>query len=138
MSPSTTPTSPPPTHRPPSTSVDPAAPSGGSGASYRSQLSHGDDTVDPATWAGSVPQAQGIAPRVRVGRSRWFNLLWLLPIGFVLLIVAVAAAKGLRERSARSNGSSRRYPGTVATAPAQAPRACRSGSGCSTSSTCSC
>ncbi len=30
-----------------------------------------------------MPQVSGIAPRVRVGRSRWFNLLWLLPIGFV-------------------------------------------------------
>ena len=65
-------------------------------ASYRTQLSSGEDFVDPSTWAGSVPVAYGIAPRVRVGRSRWFNLLWLLPIGFVLLIVAVAAAKGLR------------------------------------------
>ena len=65
-------------------------------ASFRSQLTVGEDIVDPATWAGAVPQAQGITPRVRVGRHRWFNLLWLLPIGFVLLIVAVAAAKGLR------------------------------------------
>ncbi len=64
--------------------------------SYRSQLTMGEDVVDPTTWAGSVPKARGIAPRVRVGRSRWFNLLWLLPIAFVLLIAAVAAAKGLR------------------------------------------
>src|SRR6478752_6479651 len=64
--------------------------------SFRSQLTTGENIVDPTTWAGSVPQAQGIAPRVRIGRSRWFNLLWLLPIGFVALIVAVAAAKGLR------------------------------------------
>jgi hypothetical protein len=64
--------------------------------SFRSQLTAGEDVVDPITWAGSVPQAQGIAPRVRVGRSRWFNLLWLLPIGFVVLIIAVAAAQGLR------------------------------------------
>ncbi len=64
--------------------------------SFRSQLTIGEDVVDPITWAGSVPQANGIAPRVRVGQSRWFNLLWLLPIGFVVLIVAVAAAKGLR------------------------------------------
>ncbi|MGH3970589.1 MAG: molybdopterin-dependent oxidoreductase, partial [Mycobacterium sp.] len=28
--------------------------------------------------------------------NRWFNLLWLLPIGFVLFIVSVAVAKGLR------------------------------------------
>ena len=66
-------------------------------ASFRSQLTVGEDVVDPTTWAGSVPVARGIAPRVRVGRSRWFNLLWLLPIGFVVLIVAVAVAKGLRE-----------------------------------------
>ncbi len=50
--------------------------------------------IDPATWAGSVPQVNGIAPRVRVGRNNWFNLVWLLPIGFLLLIIAVAVAKG--------------------------------------------
>jgi methionine sulfoxide reductase catalytic subunit len=64
--------------------------------SFRRRLTVGEDVVDPATWAGSVPAAYGIAPRVRVGRSRWFNLLWLLPIGFVILISAVALAKGLR------------------------------------------
>jgi len=64
--------------------------------SFRSQLTVGEDVVDPGTWAGAVPPAQGITPRVRVGRNRWFNLLWLLPIGFALLIVAIAAAKGLR------------------------------------------
>ena len=63
---------------------------------FRSQLSVGEDEIDRATWAGSVPVAHGIAPRVRVGRSRWFNLVWVLPIGFVALIAAVAAAKGLR------------------------------------------
>jgi len=65
--------------------------------SYRSQLTHGVDVIDTSTWAGSVPHATGIAPRLRVGRERWFNLLWLLPIGFGLLIVAIAVAKGLRE-----------------------------------------
>jgi thiosulfate reductase cytochrome b subunit len=68
--------------------------------------------VDPATWAGSVPQARGISPRVRVGRSRWFNLLWLLPIGFVVLIFAVAAAKGLREAPSVQRFIDR-YPGTI-------------------------
>lgn len=47
-------------------------------ASFRSQLTIGKDVVDPTTWAGSVPVAHGIAPRVRVGQNRWFNLLWLL------------------------------------------------------------
>lgn len=85
--------------------------------SFRSQLTTADDVVDPTTWAGSIPQATGIAPRVRVGRSRWFNLLWLLPIGFVGLIAAVAVAKGLRN----IDGVERfiaRHPGTVASAAA--------------------
>ena len=68
--------------------------------------------MDPATWAGSVSPEPGIAPRVRVGRSRWFNLLWLLPIGFVLLIVGVALAKELRGLSAVQSFIAD-YPGTV-------------------------
>lgn len=63
--------------------------------SFREELVEGRDVIDPATFAGTIPQERGIAPRVRVG-SKWFNLLWLLPIGFVLLIAAVAVAKGLR------------------------------------------
>ncbi|MET4780912.1 molybdopterin-dependent oxidoreductase [Glaciihabitans sp. UYNi722] len=34
---------------------------------------------------------------MRVGRNKWFNLLWLVPIGLVVLIVGIAVAKGLRE-----------------------------------------
>jgi sulfoxide reductase catalytic subunit YedY len=82
------------------------------GRSYRWQLTPGDDVIDPATWAGSVPQVNGVAPRVRVGRSRWFNLLWLLPIGFLLLISAVATAKGLRGNRSVQRFIAR-YPGTV-------------------------
>ncbi len=82
---------------------------------YRSQLTSGEDVIDPATWAGSVPQVNGIAPRVRVGRDRWLNLLWLLPIGFLLLLIAVAVAKGLRD-DASVQHFIRRYPGTVASA----------------------
>ena len=37
--------------------------------SFRSQLTTGEDVVDPQTWAGSIPQVQGIAPRVRIGRE---------------------------------------------------------------------
>jgi len=54
-------------------------------SSYRAQPEPGDDEVDPETWAGSVGVAHGIAPRVRIGGSRWVNLLWLLPIGFLTL-----------------------------------------------------
>jgi sulfoxide reductase catalytic subunit YedY len=86
--------------------------------SYRYQLTPGDDVIDTATWAGSVPQVNGIAPRVRVGRHKWFNLLWLLPIGFFLLIIAIAVAKGLRG-DAFMQRFIRRYPGTdVASPPA--------------------
>ena len=80
--------------------------------SFRNELTVGEDSIDPATWAGSVPVAHGIAPRVRIGRNRWFNLLWLLPIGFVGLIVAVAAAKGLRDTPSVQRFIVR-YPGTL-------------------------
>ena len=64
--------------------------------SYRYQLTPGEDVIDPATWAGSVPQRTGSLPGCGSAGVKWFNLLWLLPIGFLFLIVAVAAAKGLR------------------------------------------
>ena len=87
--------------------------------SYRWQLTPGEDVIDTATWAGSVPQVGGIAPRVRVGRSRWFNLLWLLPIGFIVLLILVAVAKGLRGEPAVQRFISR-YPGTLAPSHPQA------------------
>lgn len=80
--------------------------------SYRSQLTPGEDVIDTPTWAGSVPPVNGVAPRVRVGRSRWFNLLWLLPIGFGLLLVAVAVAKGLRAEPWMQRFIGH-YPGTM-------------------------
>lgn len=85
---------------------------------FRSQLTLGEDRIDPETWAGSIPQAKGVAPRVRVG-SRWFNLLWLLPMGFVGLLLAVAAAKGLRNVDSVARFIDR-YPGTIETAEAKA------------------
>ncbi len=95
--------------------VGPAVPPSGTrpgtaAGSYRTELTRGEETVNPATWAGSVPVAQGIAPRLRVGQ-KWFNLLWLLPIGFLALLVAVATAKGLRGTPA-VEGFIARYPGT--------------------------
>jgi DMSO/TMAO reductase YedYZ molybdopterin-dependent catalytic subunit/thiosulfate reductase cytochrome b subunit len=81
-------------------------------ADYRSLLSRGEAMVDPETWAGSLPAATGVAPRVRVGRDRWFNLLWMLPVGFVVLIVGVAGAQGLRNVAAVQRFIAR-HPGTV-------------------------
>ena len=62
----------------------------------REQLTKGDDVIDPKTWAGSVPAAFGIAPRLRIGAKRWLNLVWLLPIAWALLLLGVAAAQYLR------------------------------------------
>lgn len=62
----------------------------------RDRLTKGEDVVDPETWAGSIPAAFGIAPRLRIGADRWFNLLWLLPIGWALLLLGVATAQHLR------------------------------------------
>src|SRR5581483_10963333 len=87
--------------------------------SYRGQLTPGEDVIDTTTWAGSIPQVNGIAPRVRVGRGRWFNLLWLLPIGFVVLLILVALAKGLRSEPSVQRFISR-YPGTLAPSHPQA------------------
>ncbi|MDF9750406.1 molybdopterin-dependent oxidoreductase [Arthrobacter sp. ES3-54] len=86
--------------------------------SFRDELVEGADVIDPATFAGTIPQDRGIAPRVRVG-SKWFNLLWLLPIGFVLLIAGVAVAKGLRELP-EVQSFMRQFPG-MSELPADAP-----------------
>lgn len=81
-------------------------------ASFRHELDQRTfDAVD-GSWAGSVPAQYGVAPRVRIGRSKWFNLLWLLPIGFVLLIVSIAVAKGLRDVPAVAEFV-KAYPGSV-------------------------
>ncbi len=88
-------------------------------ASFRTELTVGPEIVDPETWAGAIPVATGITPRLRIGRSRWFNLLWLVPIGFVLLLAAVAAAKGLRG-TASVQAFIARHPGT-GDAPSTAP-----------------
>ena len=77
----------------------------------RERLTKGDDVVDPKTWAGSIPAAFGIAPRLRIGANRWFNVVWLLPIGWGLLLLAVAAAQHLRGMPA-VEAFVQRHPGT--------------------------
>ena len=81
---------------------------------FRKQLKVGEDAVDVTKW---FPESYGIPPRVRVGRNRWFNLLWLLPIGFVVLISAVAVAQGLRTIPSVADFIAR-YPGTIVSAEA--------------------
>jgi thiosulfate reductase cytochrome b subunit len=94
---------------PPSPSHDRLSPA--AVGELRGQLTKGEDIVDPNTFAGSIPAAFGIAPRLRVGAKRWFNLLWLLPIGWGLLLVGIAAARHLRGLPAVEEFV-RRHPGT--------------------------
>jgi methionine sulfoxide reductase catalytic subunit len=77
----------------------------------RERLTKGEDIVDPKSWAGSVPAAFGIAPRLRIGAKRWFNLAWLVPIGWVLLLLGVGAAQVVRGVPV-VEGFVRRYPGS--------------------------
>lgn len=64
-------------------------------ADYRARLTRGENVIDPRAWAGDLPTSTGIVPRIRIG-SRWISLLWLLPIGFVVLIASIAVAQELR------------------------------------------
>jgi methionine sulfoxide reductase catalytic subunit len=87
-------------------------------ASYRERLTRGQGVIDEQAWSGSIPVEHGVSPRIRVGSHRWFNLLWLLPIGFVLLIAAVAGAQGLRHVPSVARFIAR-YPGTLPSAAAR-------------------
>lgn len=89
-----------------------SAASPGTLGDYRARLSGAEAVIDPETWAGSLPAARGVAPRVRLGRDRWLNLLWLLPLGFIVVLFAVAVAQGLRNMPAVQRFIER-YPGTV-------------------------
>jgi sulfoxide reductase catalytic subunit YedY len=82
----------------------------------REQLTKGEDIVDPKTFAGSIPAAFGIAPHLRIGAKRWFNLAWLLPIGWVLLLIGVAGAQYLRGLPAVEDFIAR-HPGAGFAAP---------------------
>lgn len=82
--------------RPPSPAADQGA-HGRVRTSFRTELVTKREDVVDASWAGGVEPQYGVAPHVRIGKSKWFNLLWLIPIGFFLLIVGAAVAKGIRE-----------------------------------------
>jgi DMSO/TMAO reductase YedYZ molybdopterin-dependent catalytic subunit/thiosulfate reductase cytochrome b subunit len=77
----------------------------------RAQLTKGEDIVDPETFAGSIPAAFGIAPRLRIGAKRWLNVVWLLPAGWALLLLGVVAAQYLRGLPAVQEFIGR-HPGT--------------------------
>src|ERR1700686_607979 len=56
-----------------------------------------------------LPPEVGVVPKIRIGR-RWINVLWALPVGFVLAVIGVAVAQALRELPAVQDFLVR-YPG---------------------------
>lgn len=48
-------------------------------------------------------------PKIRIGQ-RWINILWFLPLGFLLLVICIAVAQALRELPAVQEYLAR-YPG---------------------------
>lgn len=70
------------------------------------ELSHADDRVRLNRW---IPQQWGVLPRIRFGR-RWFNLVWLIPIGIIFLACGIPAAQELMQVPAVKEFL-RRYPG---------------------------
>jgi len=79
---------------------------------YRNEIHTAEDTIDVQTYGGGFDLTRrATAPKLRVARDRWFNLLWLIPIGFALLVAAVAVGKGLHNMPA-VHSFIQRYRGT--------------------------
>ena len=76
-------------------------------------LSEADDRLRLSDW---LPPQAGVIPKVRIGQH-WVSVLWLLPLIFVVLVLAVAVAQGLREIPAVASFLVR-YPGVPASAAA--------------------
>ncbi len=57
------------------------------------KLGPADDRILLNDW---LPPQNGVVPKIRIGRH-WINVLWILPIGFVLAVIGVAVAQALRE-----------------------------------------
>ena len=79
-------------------------------------LSPADDRVRLNHW---LPPQAGVVPRIRIGQS-WVNVLWALPIAFVLLVIGVAIAQALRQVPAVQEFLVR-YPGIPQSAVADIP-----------------
>ena len=70
------------------------------------QLTHADDRVRLSEW---LPPQWGEMPRVRIG-ANWYNVFWLIPLGFFLLVIGIPLAQELRQlRSVQS--FIQHYPG---------------------------
>ncbi|HEU0191720.1 MAG TPA: molybdopterin-dependent oxidoreductase [Mycobacterium sp.] len=79
---------------------------------YRSEIHEAHDTIDVEAYGGGFDLTRrATAPRLRLWKDTWFNLLWLIPIGFAGMIVAVAIGKGLYDMPSVQDFIAR-YPGT--------------------------
>ena len=78
-------------------------------------LTPADDRVRLSQW---LPPQSGTMPKIRIGQS-WVSVLWILPIAFLVLVIGVALAQGLRETAAVQDFLAR-YPGAPPKAPAVA------------------
>jgi sulfoxide reductase catalytic subunit YedY len=76
------------------------------------KLTFADDRIKLSEW---LPPRSGIIPHIRFG-TRWISILWALPLGGALLIVAIAAAQSLRELES-VKAFIEHYPGIAQTAP---------------------
>ncbi|HTM84879.1 MAG TPA: oxidoreductase, partial [Mycobacterium sp.] len=51
---------------------------------YADEIHHAEDTIDVDHYGGGFDLSRrAIAPRLRVGRDKWLNLMWLIPLGFL-------------------------------------------------------
>jgi methionine sulfoxide reductase catalytic subunit len=78
-------------------------------------LSPADDRVLLNDW---LPPQAGVVPKIRIGR-RWVNVLWVLPFGFLIAVIAVigvSVAQALRELPAVQDFLVR-YPGVPPSIP---------------------
>jgi methionine sulfoxide reductase catalytic subunit len=55
------------------------------------RLSKAGDSIAASAW---LPPQWGEVPRIRLGKQ-WVNVLWVVPIAFVVLVLGVAVCQGL-------------------------------------------
>ncbi|MBF6571518.1 MAG: molybdopterin-dependent oxidoreductase [Candidatus Binataceae bacterium] len=70
------------------------------------QLTHADDRVRLSKW---LPPQWGEMPRVRIGGC-WYNILWLIPLGFLFVVIGIPLAQELRQLQSVQSFI-QRYPG---------------------------
>jgi sulfoxide reductase catalytic subunit YedY len=73
---------------------------------FEPKRTHADDRIRLSAW---LPPQWGVTPHIRLG-TRWFNVLWILPLAFLFLLIGVAVAQELHQIPAMQAFFAR-YPG---------------------------